>query len=129
MLRKVQVVPTDFSLKPKNPLANYSLAEHARMGNVVDTQLLSVSEKPYASPTMGKLSPENPKGYTEVSLIDTQQAMATGSRVYNVGEVVEDLRRYAKTKPNNKEFQKSMELLIEMVKFSDTQNSRCSFVF
>lgn len=109
VLRKVQVIPTDFNLVPKNPSANYSLAEHARKGDILDTQLLSASNKPYGSPT-GKVG-----DYKDVLLIDTQQAMAKGSRVYSVEEVVKDLRRYAAIEPNNEGLQESVKTLIRTI--------------
>jgi LysM repeat protein/outer membrane lipoprotein SlyB len=89
VIRKVQIIPTDFSLKPKNPLADFSLADHAFKGNDIKTQFLSTSNKPYGSPT------GNPNSYGELLLIDTQQSMAKGSRVFTVLEVVADLRRYS----------------------------------
>lgn len=116
VIRKVQIIPTDFSLKPKNPLGNFSLAQHALDGNILDTQLLSASSKPFGSPTMGKYSPlGNPEGYKELLLIDTQQAAAHGSRVYSVPEVVADLRRYAALEPNNKALQMRIETIIRTI--------------
>lgn len=116
VIRKVQVVPMDFSLKPKNPLANYSLAEHALKGNILNTQLLSASDKPHGSPTMGKFNPfDNADGYKEVLLIDTKRAAAGGSRVYSVEEVVADLRRHAALEPNNKGLQQQVEKIIRVI--------------
>ncbi len=116
VLRKVQIIPTDFSLQPKNPLAAFTPAEHALKGNILDTQLLSASDKPFGSPTMGKYSPlGNPQGYKEVLLIDTQQAMAQGSRVYTVPEVVADLRRYAALEPNNQGLQQQIKKIIRVI--------------
>ncbi len=115
VLRKVQVIPMDFSLKPKNPLANFTLAEHAISGNILDTQLISASEKPFGSPTMGKYSSKTPEGYKDVLLIDTQRAMAGGSRVYSVEEVVADLRRHAALEANNKGLQEQVKKVIRTI--------------
>ena len=37
VIRKVAVIPKDYSLIPKNPLANYSLGEHAFEGEKINT--------------------------------------------------------------------------------------------
>ncbi len=89
VIRKVQVIPSDFSLLPKRPLGNITLAEHALDLKPLESQFLSASDRPYGSPT------GPPNGYKEVLLIDTHQAMAKGSRVFTVPEVVADLRRYS----------------------------------
>ena len=116
VIRKVQVLPKDFSLAPKFPQGNLTLAEHALDLKPLKSQLLSASNKPFGSPTMGKYSPiGNPKGYTEVLLIDTHQAMAQGSRVYTVPEVIADLRRHASLQPNNEGLQLQVGKLIRTI--------------
>lgn len=85
VIRKVAVVPKDYSLLPKAPFANYSLAEHAFLGESIETQLLSTSNKPYGAPKYQGIP----------LLIDTSKAAATGSKISTVPEVIADLRRYS----------------------------------
>jgi LysM repeat protein len=115
VIRKVQVVPTDFSLKPRNPFGNISLADHALNLKPLESQFLSASTKPFGSPTMGKASLVNPNGWKELLLIDTHQAMAKGSRVFTVPEVVADLNRHAALFPNNKKLQERISKLIRTI--------------
>ena len=114
VIRKVQVIPKDFSLLPKMPESTFSLAQHA-LGDKSNTQYLSTSNKSFGSPTMAKQSLTNPDGWKEVLLINTRQAIAGGSRVYTVPEVVASLRRYAATEPNNIGFQIRVSTLIRTI--------------
>lgn len=99
VIRKVAIIPKDYSLFPKNPLAKYSPAEHALMGNILETQYLSTSNKPFGSPTMPKQSLKNPKGWNELLLIDTDKAQSGGAKIIRVEELVADLRRHAIENP------------------------------
>jgi LysM repeat protein/outer membrane lipoprotein SlyB len=87
VIRKVAVIPKDFSLLPPNPTANLSIAEHALGNNT--SQFLSSSNKPFGAPSIqGK-----------PLMIDLSKAETTGARVFTVEEVVADLNRFANENP------------------------------
>lgn len=87
IIRKVAVIPKDFSLAPPSPLANVSIAEHALGNN--NSPFLSGSNKTFgASSIQGK-----------PLVIDLAKAEATGAKVFTVEEVVADLRRFANQNP------------------------------
>jgi hypothetical protein len=52
IVRKVAVIPRDFSLRPKNPLGMLTPAEHAINVNPGASPYLSGSSKPYGAPSM-----------------------------------------------------------------------------
>ena len=99
VIRKVAVIPKNFALSAPNPSASFSLAEHALAEQNTVSQFLSSSNKPFGSPTMGKISPLNRGGWRHLLLIDLEKARAAGARIFTVEEVVADLNRYASENP------------------------------
>ena len=89
---KVAVLPQDFTIMPRNPLGKMSLAEHAIGNNLPDSQLLSVSERPFGAANFNE----------EPLLLDVAKIEEAGGRVYSVSEVVDDLKRFAAENPRSK---------------------------
>ena len=85
VIRKVAVTPKNYALAPKNPSANFSAAEHAFMGDKIDTQFLSTSNRPYGAP----------KYQGEPMLIDLNMVKASGTQIYTEQELILELRRYS----------------------------------
>ena len=85
VIRKVAVTPKNYALAPKNPSANFSAAEHAFMGDKIDTQFLSTSNRPYGAP----------KYQGEPMLIDLNMVRASGTQIYTEQELILELRRYS----------------------------------
>lgn len=83
VVRKVAVIPKDYSLLPLNPAANVSPAEHALGNN--NSPFLSTSNRPYGAP----------KYQGEPLLIDLSMVQAGGTRIYTEQELVLELRRYS----------------------------------
>lgn len=98
VVRKVNIIPKDFSLLSPNPLANLTPAEHALGDN--KSQFPSTSKNPFGSPTKSKFPIES-DGWKDVLLIDTAKAQASGSRIVTVDELVSDLRRHALQNPES----------------------------
>lgn len=87
IIRKVAVIPKDFSLLPPNPLAKVSVAEHVLGNN--NSQFLSGSNKSFGAPSIqGK-----------PLIIDVAKTQATGAKIFTVEEVIADLRRFANQNP------------------------------
>lgn len=87
IIRKVAVIPKDFSLMSPNPLANVSVAEHVLGNN--NSPYLSGSNKTFGAPSIqGK-----------PLIIDLAKTQATGAKIFTVEEVVADLRRFANQNP------------------------------
>jgi len=89
IIRKVAVVPNNFSLAPANLQGVLTPAEHALNMNPAASQFLSGSTKPFGAPTM--------KG-TPV-LVDIAKVQAAGGKVVTVAELVADLERYVVQNP------------------------------
>jgi hypothetical protein len=89
IIRKVAVIPKDFSLLPANPLGTLSPAEHAINVNPTASPWLSGSSKPFGAPSM--------KG--EPLLIDLDRAQAAGARIVSPQELVAELRRFVAANP------------------------------
>ncbi len=89
IIRKVAIVPSDFSLSPLNPKGILTPAEHALGGSPSASQFLSGSNKPFGAPTMNG---------TPV-LIDVAKVQAAGGKVVSMAELVADLERYVAQNP------------------------------
>ena len=87
LIRKVAVIPKDFSLVPLNPTANLSIADHVLGNN--NSQFLSSSNKPFGAASI--------KG--KPLIIDLGKAQSTGAKVFTVEQVVDDLNRFANQNP------------------------------
>ena len=92
LIRKVFVIPRDFSLMPDNPLGNLSLAEHALGDSSTGSQLLSASNRPFGAPNFSK----------EPLLLDVAKIEKAGGKIYSVSEVVNDLKRFAQENPSSR---------------------------
>ncbi|MET0390759.1 MAG: hypothetical protein ABW321_32600 [Polyangiales bacterium] len=89
IIRKVALLPRDFSLAPRNPSGVITLAEHALGGFDELSQFLSASDRPIGAPSIqGK-----------PVLIDLVKVKAAGGYVHSVEEVLADLRRFAEANP------------------------------
>lgn len=89
IIRKVAVIPNNFSLSPSNVKGILSPAEHALNMNPAASQFLSGSTKSFGAPTMNG---------TPV-LIDLAKVQAAGGKVVTVAELVADLERYVAQNP------------------------------
>jgi hypothetical protein len=91
IIRKVKVIPRDFSLKPPNPLGKLSLAEHVLDLKHYDSQLLSASNRPFGAPSM----------YIDAHplILDVAKIQRAGGKIYSVSEIVRDLERFAAQDP------------------------------
>lgn len=87
IVRKVLVVPRDFSLQPVNVLGKLSPAEHAL--GLGQSQFLSASNRPFGAP--------NFQG--RPLLIDTAKVLHAGGRILPPDEVIRDLERFAAENP------------------------------
>lgn len=87
IIRKVAVIPKDFSLFAPNPAANLSIAEHALGSN--NSQFLSAGDKPFGAPSI--------KG--KPLIIDVGKTQTAGGKIFTVEEVVADLNRFAEQNP------------------------------
>ncbi len=87
LVRKVAVIPKDFRLRPRNPLARLSPAEHA-LGNP-NSQWLSASNRSFGAPNM----------QGRPLLIDMDAIRRAGGKIVSEAELVADLQRYAKQSP------------------------------
>lgn len=85
VIRKVAVTPKNYALAPKNPSANFSPAEHALKGDLIDTQFLSTSNRPYGAP----------KYRGKPMLIDLNMVKASGTQIFTEQELILELRRYS----------------------------------
>ena|GEM_PF-1690214 len=91
IIRKVSVIPRDFSLIPSNPLGKLSLAEHALGLNLNQSQFLSASNKPFGAPTMNVNA--------QPLILDTAKIQWAGGKIYSVSEIVRDLERFGAQNP------------------------------
>jgi hypothetical protein len=89
IIRKVAVVPKDYSLTPTNPARVLTPAEHAMHGGPRGTPYLSGSSRPMGAASMTG----------EPLLIDLAGVRAAGGRVVTVPHLVADLRGFLLTNP------------------------------
>jgi len=90
LIRKVGVIPHDFSLVPKNPLGNLTLAKHA-LGDVKElSQYLSASNKSFGAASING-SP---------LILDVEKIQRAGAKIYPEAEVIADLGRLAAETPS-----------------------------
>ena len=89
LIRKVAVIPTDFSLMPANLLGKITPAEHAMALNPLGSQYLSTSQKVFGAPSI--------KGTP--LLIDIAKAEAAGARIIPVEQLVAELKQFAAQNP------------------------------
>ena len=92
IIRKVAVIPKDFSLSAANTVGTLSPAEHALNLSPTQSQYLSASGRPVGAP--------NFKG--KPLLLDVAKIEAAGGKVITVPELLADLRRYAAENPSAK---------------------------
>jgi LysM repeat protein len=92
IIRKVALIPRDFSFKPANPFGSLSPAEHALNLNPSQSQFLSGSNKAFGAPSMNG---------TPV-LLDVAKIEAAGGKVMSLAELVADLERFATQNPSAK---------------------------
>jgi LysM repeat protein len=96
IIRKVLVVPKDFSLHPTNPARSLSLAEHVMGDGHIQSggsPYLSGSTKSIGASSMFSRPPGG------ALLVDLEKVRAAGGRVFTVQEVVADLRRFVAANP------------------------------
>jgi hypothetical protein len=89
IIRKVAVVPRDFSMSAANPLGSLSPAEHVLNMNPTQSPYLSASNRP-----MGAASIEG-----RPLLLDTAKIIEAGGQVLSVEQVVRDLEAFAEQHP------------------------------
>ncbi|RKH12382.1 LysM domain-containing protein [Corallococcus sp. CA053C] len=85
LIRKVAVVPTDFSLLPANLLGKITPAEHAMALNPLGSQFLSASQKVFGAPSINGTP----------LLIDIAKAEAAGARIIPIEQLVAELKQFA----------------------------------
>ena len=86
LVRKVGVIPQDFILRPTNPLARLSPAEHA-LGT--PSQWISASNRPFGAPTMNG----------RPVLMDVDAITREGGTLVPEAELIKDLERFARENP------------------------------
>lgn len=91
IIRKVIKIPHDFSLKPKNPLANITLAEHVYF-DPKNTQFLSASNRPFGAASM--------KG--QPLILDVAKIQQAGGKIHSVSEIISDLERFVAQNPSSR---------------------------
>ncbi|RKH63916.1 LysM peptidoglycan-binding domain-containing protein [Corallococcus llansteffanensis] len=89
LIRKVAVVPTDFSLLPANLLGKITPAEHAMALNPTGSQFLSTSQKVFGAPSINGTP----------LLIDIAKAEAAGARIIPIEQLVSELKQFAAQNP------------------------------
>jgi len=89
IIRKVAVVPRDFSMSPSNPLGTLSPAEHVLNLNPAQSPYLSASNRP-----IGAASIEGTP-----LLLDTAKIIEAGGKILSVEEVVRDLETFVQQHP------------------------------
>lgn len=89
IIRKVALIPRDFSFKPANPFGNLSPAEHALNLNPSQSQFLSGSSKPFGAPSIQGTG----------VLLDVAKIEAAGGKVISLAELAADLERFAGQNP------------------------------
>ena len=92
LIRKVAVVPKDFSLLPKNPLGKITPAEHAMAMKSLSSQYLSTSQKVFGAPSINGTP----------LLIDIAKAEAAGARIVPMEQLVTELKQFAAQNPTAK---------------------------
>ena len=85
LIRKVLVIPKDFSLLPANLLGKITPAEHAMAMNPAGSQFLSASQKVFGAPSI--------KGVP--LLVDVAKAQAAGARIVPMEQLVAELKQFA----------------------------------
>lgn len=92
IIRKVALVPRDFSMIPANPMGVLTPAEHALNLNPSASQFLSGSNRPFGSPNIGGTP----------LLLDIARIEAAGGKVVTLTELVADLQRFLVQNPSSK---------------------------
>ncbi|EHR72862.1 hypothetical protein BurJ1DRAFT_4062 [Burkholderiales bacterium JOSHI_001] len=89
IIRKVAVVPRDFSLAPQNPLGSLSPAEHVLNMNPSQSPFLSASNRPIGAASITG----------EALLLNTTKIIEAGGQIFSVDEVVRDLEGFVAKNP------------------------------
>jgi hypothetical protein len=103
LIRKVAMIPKDFSLLPANLLGKLSPAEHALALSPASSQFLSTSNKAFGAPSING----------KPLLIDIAKAEAAGAQIVTLEQLIADLKRFSAQNPSARA---QVDKLIDIIK-------------